>query len=171
MHEHAWSFSCLRNARGGQYLIRLWIRYLNSIFQFEQSSIDRIDLLWCLSAVQCTSNKAPSIRSVSQSLPRVAARGRRTGIWVSVMFTFTFIYYIKRLILLHTCRTHIPNRARWFLCNFLVWSNLCSFLLLHNVILLVYVVSGKHIYNLLLLLSCIVGQNSSSIGFLRKAIR
>jgi len=170
MHEHAWSFSCLRNAHGGQYLIRLWIRYLNSIFQFEQSSIDRICFDACLPCSAHQTKLRPSGQSASRCRLRRADGGQSDRcLGFSYVYFYLYILYITFDSSSYTCRAHIPNRERWFLCSFLVWSNLCSFLLLHNVILLVYVVIGKHIYNLLLL-SCIVGQNCS-IGFLRKAIR
>jgi len=87
MHEHAWSFSCLRNAHGGSG-IQIQYFSLNS-----RRSIESVLMPVC----RAVHIKQSSVHQVSQ--PVVAGCGarpadNRTGVWVSVMFTFTFIYYI-----------------------------------------------------------------------------
>jgi len=93
MHEHAWSFSCLRNAHGGQYLIRLWIRYLNSIFQFEQSSIDRICFDACLPCSAHQTKLRPSGQSASRCRLRRAAGGQSDR-----CLGFSYVYFYLYLL-------------------------------------------------------------------------
>ena len=123
MHEHAWSFSCLRNAHGGS---GIQIQY------FSLNSRRSIESICCDACLPCSAHQTklrPSGQSASRCRLRRAAGGQSDRcLGFSYVYFYLYILYITFDSSSYTCRAHIPNRERWFLCNFLVWSNLCSFL-------------------------------------------